>query len=201
MPRHFSGKILVVASHNKGKVQEIRDLLAPFGVETVSAGDLGLAEPEETGETFRANAELKALAAAKAAGQPALADDSGLCVDALSGAPGIHSARWAGPTKDFDFAMERVRLGLVEEGTMDTRAHFICGLALAWPDGHVEYVEGRVDGELVWPPRGTKGFGYDPMFVPQGHDRTFGEMEPAQKHAMSHRADAFRKLVDACFRS
>jgi XTP/dITP diphosphohydrolase len=201
MPRHFSGKILVVASHNKGKVQEICDLLAPFGVETVSAGDLGLAEPEETGETFRANAELKALAAAKAAGQPALADDSGLCVDALSGAPGIHSARWAGPTKDFDFAMERVRLGLVEEGTMDTRAHFICGLALAWPDGHVEYVEGRVDGELVWPPRGTKGFGYDPMFVPQGHDRTFGEMEPAQKHAMSHRADAFRKLVDACFRS
>lgn len=201
MPRHFSGKILVVASHNKGKVQEIRDLLAPFGVETVSAGDLGLAEPEETGETFRANAELKALAAAKAAGQPALADDSGLCADALSGAPGIHSARWAGPTKDFDFAMERVRLGLVEEGTMDTRAHFICGLALAWPDGHVEYVEGRVDGELVWPPRGTKGFGYDPMFVPQGHDRTFGEMEPAQKHAMSHRADAFRKLVDACFRS
>ncbi len=201
MTRAFSGKTLVVASHNAGKVREIRELLAPFGIETVSAGDLGLPEPEETGDTFRANAELKALASAKASGKPSLADDSGLCVEALNGAPGIYSARWAGPQKDFDFAMERVRLGLVEEGMMDTRAHFICGLALAWPDGHIDYFEGRVDGELVWPPRGTKGFGYDPMFVPNGHSETFGEMEPARKHAMSHRADAFRKLVDACFKN
>ncbi|MFZ2467035.1 MAG: RdgB/HAM1 family non-canonical purine NTP pyrophosphatase [Parvibaculum sedimenti] len=199
MSRKFAEKTLVVASHNAGKVREIRELLAPFGIETVSAGDLGLDEPEETGETFRANAELKALAAAKASGKPSLADDSGLCVEALSGAPGIYSARWAGPQKDFDFAMERVRLGLVEEGTLDTRAYFVCGLALAWPDGHIEYFEGRVDGELVWPPRGTKGFGYDPMFVPNGYDETFGEMEPERKHAMSHRADAFRQLVDSCF--
>jgi len=199
MSRKFAEKTLVVASHNAGKVREIRELLAPFGIETLSAGDLGLDEPEETGETFRANAELKALAAAQASGKPALADDSGLCVEALNGAPGIYSARWAGPQKDFDFAMERVRLGLVEEGTLDTRAHFICGLALAWPDGHIDYFEGRVDGELVWPPRGGKGFGYDPMFVPNGFDETFGEMEPERKHAMSHRADAFRQLVDRCF--
>ncbi|MGB3811315.1 MAG: RdgB/HAM1 family non-canonical purine NTP pyrophosphatase [Parvibaculum sp.] len=200
MVRHFAEKSLVVASHNAGKVREIRELLAPFGIETVSAGDLGLPEPEETGATFQANAELKALAAAKAADRPALADDSGLCVEALNGAPGIQSARWAGPQKDFDFAMERIRLGLVEEGTLNTRAHFIAGLALAWPDGHVEYFEGRVDGELVWPPRGLLGFGYDPMFVPDGHEQTFGEMEPAKKHAMSHRAHAFRQLVDACFK-
>ena len=199
MSRKFAEKTLVVASHNAGKVREIRELLAPFGIETLSAGDLGLDEPEETGDTFRANAELKALAAAKASGKPSLADDSGLCVEALNGAPGIYSARWAGPQKDFDFAMERVRLGLVEEGTLDTRAHFICGLALAWPDGHIDYFEGRVDGELVWPPRGDKGFGYDPMFVPNGFDETFGEMEPERKHAMSHRADAFRQLVDSCF--
>ncbi len=200
MVRHFAEKSLVVASHNAGKVREIRELLAPFGIETVSAGDLGLPEPEETGATFQANAELKALAAAKAADRPALADDSGLCVEALNGAPGIQSARWAGPQKDFDFAMERIRLGLVEEGTLNTRAHFIAGLALAWPDGHVEYFEGRVDGELVWPPRGLLGFGYDPMFVPDGYEQTFGEMEPAKKHAMSHRAHAFRQLVDACFK-
>jgi XTP/dITP diphosphohydrolase len=200
MVRHFAEKSLVVASHNAGKVREIRELLAPFGIETVSAGDLGLPEPEETGATFQANAELKALAAAKAADRPALADDSGLCVEALNGAPGIQSARWAGPQKDFDFAMERIRLGLVEEGTLNTRAHFIAGLALAWPDGHVEYFEGRVDGDLVWPPRGLLGFGYDPMFVPDGHEQTFGEMEPAKKHAMSHRAHAFRQLVDACFK-
>lgn len=199
MNRKFAEKTLVVASHNAGKVREIRELLAPFGIETLSAGDLGLDEPDETGATFRANAELKALAAAKASGKPSLADDSGLCVEALNGAPGIYSARWAGPQKDFDFAMERVRLGLVEEGTLDTRAHFICGLALAWPDGHIDYFEGRVDGELVWPPRGDKGFGYDPMFVPNGFDETFGEMEPERKHAMSHRADAFRQLVDSCF--
>lgn len=199
--RKFAEKSLLVASHNAGKVREIRDLLTPFGIETIAAGDLGLPEPEETGDTFRANAELKALAAATASGKPALADDSGLCVEALNGAPGIHSARWAGPQKDFDFAMERVRLGLVEEGTLNTRAHFIAGLALAWPDGHVEYFEGRVDGELVWPPRGLKGFGYDPMFVPDGYDETFGEMDPEKKHGLSHRAHAFRQLVDACFKS
>lgn len=201
MTRHFAGKSLVVASHNKGKVREIAELLASFGIETISAGDLGLDEPEETGATFRDNAELKALAAAKASGKPSLADDSGLCVEALNGAPGVYSARWAGPQKDFDFAMERVRLGLVEEGTIDTRAHFVCGLALAWPDGHVEYFEGRVDGELVWPPRGVKGFGYDPMFVAEGQTRTFGEMEPDEKTPLTHRADAFRQLVDACFRA
>ena len=193
-------KLLVVASHNEGKVREIRDLLTPFELELNSARELFLPEPDETGETFRANAELKALAAAKASGHPALADDSGLCVDALNGQPGIYSARWAGPQKDFDFAMEKIRLGLIEEGTLNTRAHFICGLALAWPDGHVEYFEGRVDGDLTWPPRGTKGFGYDPMFVLDGYEETFGEMDPEKKHAMSHRADAFLQLVDACFK-
>lgn len=199
MTRKLAGGRLVVASHNPGKVREIGDLLAPFGIETVSAAELGLPEPEETGATFRENAELKALAAARAASLPALADDSGLCVDALNGAPGIYSARWAGPTKDFDFAMEKLRRGMLETGPVDTRAHFICGLALAWPDGHVEYFEGRVDGELVWPPRGQKGFGYDPIFVADGHDITFGEMEPEKKHDISHRAHAFRQLVDACF--
>lgn len=201
MTRKFMEKLLVVASHNEGKVREIRDLLTPFGLELSSAGELFLPEPEETGETFQANAELKALAAAKASGHPALADDSGLCVTALNGQPGIYSARWAGPQKDFDFAMEKIRLGLIEEGTLDTRAYFICGLALAWPDGHVEYFEGRVDGELTWPPRGEKGFGYDPMFIPNGYEETFGEMDPEKKHAMSHRADAFRQLVDACFKA
>jgi XTP/dITP diphosphohydrolase len=200
MSRRFAETSLVVASHNAGKVREIRELLTPFGIETISAADLGLPEPDETGATFQANAELKALAAATASGRPALADDSGLCVAALNGAPGIYSARWAGPQKDFDFAMERVRLGLVEEGTLDTTAWFICGLALAWPDGHVEYFEGRVDGELVWPPRGLKGFGYDPMFVARGQTLTFGEMEPDEKTPLTHRAAAFRQLVDACFR-
>ncbi len=199
--RKFAEKSLVVASHNAGKVREIKELLDGFGIETISAGDLDLPEPDETGDTFRANAELKALAAAIASGKPALADDSGLCVEALNGAPGIYSARWAGPQKDFDFAMEKVRLGLVEEGTLNTKAWFIAGLALAWPDGHVEYFEGRVDGELTWPPRGLKGFGYDPMFVPEGFEETFGEMDPEKKHAMSHRARAFRQLVDACFKS
>lgn len=199
MTRKFEGGKLVVASHNPGKVREIADLLAPFGIETVSAADLGLPEPDETGATFRENAELKALAAAKAASLPALADDSGLCVDALSGAPGIRSARWAGPNKDFDFAMEKLRRGMIEAGLSDTGAHFVCGLALAWPDGHADYFEGRVDGELVWPPRGDKGFGYDPVFVANGYDITFGEMDPREKHGISHRAHAFRQLVDACF--
>ena len=197
--RLFTEPKLVVASHNQGKVREIGELLSPFGIETVSAGDLGLPEPEETGVTFRENAELKARAAAEASSLPALADDSGLAVHALGGDPGIYSARWAGPEKDFRLAMEKVERALAEKGASDRSAHFVCGLALAWPDGHVEYFEGRVDGQLVWPPRGEKGFGYDPVFQPEGHEITFGEMDPARKHAMSHRADAFKQLTDACF--
>lgn len=188
---------LVIASHNAGKVREIGELLAPYGVDVVSAGDLGLAEPEETGTTFVANAELKAHAAAQAAGLPALADDSGLAVNGLGGDPGIYSARWAGPTKDFQAAMALVteKLG----AHPDRGGRFICALALAWPDGHCETFEGVVEGELVWPPRGLAGFGYDPIFQPHGHAITFGEMDPDAKHAISHRADAFRKLVAACF--
>ncbi len=200
--RRFEGETLVVASHNEGKVREIRDLLAPFGVQTVSARELGLEEPDETGKTFKANAELKALAAARASGLPALADDSGLCVDALEGAPGIYSARWAGPAKDFRHAMERVQAALDElsmTAPEERRAHFTCALALGWPDGHVETFEGHVHGALVWPPRGDKGFGYDPLFVPEDHDVTFGEMAPARKHAMSHRTEAFRLLIKSCF--
>lgn len=189
---------LVIASHNPGKVREIRALLGPFGIEPVSAAELDLPEPEETGTSFVANAELKALQAADLSGLPALADDSGLCVEALGLEPGIFSARWAGPGKDFAVAMQRVedRLAALPPST-PRAAHFICALALAWPDGHVEWFEGRVDGTLVWPPRGDRGFGYDPMFVPLGHDQSFGEMDPEAKHAMSHRADAFRQLVAA----
>lgn len=190
-------KKMVVASHNAGKVREIGALLAPFGIETVSAGELGLPEPEETGTTFQANAELKARAAADASGLPALADDSGLAVVALNGDPGIYSARWAGPDKDFGLAMEKVEEALQKTGSDDRSAYFVCGLALAEPDGSMSYFEGRVDGILVWPPRGTRGFGYDPVFQPDGHDITFGEMDPDAKHAMSHRADAFRQLTDA----
>jgi len=195
--RRFDGPRLVIASHNAGKVREIGDLLAPHGVEVVSAGDLDLAEPEETGATFVENAVIKAEAAARAARLPALADDSGLAVHALGGRPGIHSARWAGPGRDFALAMRKLEDALA--GHADRTAHFACALALAWPDGHVETVEGTVHGTLVWPPRGANGFGYDPMFVADGRDRTFGEMEPAAKHAISHRADAFRKLVAFCF--
>ena len=198
-PRIWSlrGGRLVVASHNKGKAREMAELLAPYEVEVLSAADLGLAEPEETGSSFIANAELKARAAAKAAGLPALADDSGLCVDALDGAPGIYSARWAGQTKDFAMVMRNVQEKLQAKGAVDRKAHFVSALCIAWPDGQTETFEGRVDGTLVWPPRGTLGFGYDPMFVPDGCDMTFGEMEPSRKHAMSHRALAFRKLADA----
>lgn len=198
MSRKFAEGKLVIASHNAGKVREIGELLAPFGVEVVSAGDLGLDEPEETGSTFVANAELKAHAAARAANLPALADDSGLAVDGLNGDPGIYSARWAGPSKDFTVAMALVndKLG----AHPDRGARFVCALALAWPDGTCETFEGVVEGELVWPPRGLAGFGYDPMFQPTGHAITFGEMDPAAKHEISHRADAFRKLVAACFR-
>ena len=194
--RRPSGR-LVIASHNPGKVTEIADLVAPHGITAVSAGELGLPEPEETGTSFRENARIKSTAAAEAAQAPALADDSGLVVVSLGGDPGIHSARWAGPDRDFTLAMERVERAL--EGKADRRATFVCALSLAWPDGQVEDFEGRVDGTLVWPPRGNRGFGYDPMFLPDGHEETFGEMEPAEKHAISHRARAFARLVDACF--
>lgn len=196
--RKFDGEKLVLATHNQGKVREISALLEPYVDSFVSAGDLGLSEPEETGATFAANAALKALAAAQESGDVALADDSGLAVTGLNGEPGIFSARWAGPSKDFDMAMQTVheRLG----DNPDRSAAFVCVLALAWPDGHVETVEGRIEGTLVWPPRGEKGFGYDPMFVPEGCDRSFAEMTTEEKQAISHRARAFRRLVEACFK-
>lgn len=202
--RRFTAGKLVVASHNEGKVKEIRALLAPFGVETVSAAELDLPEPEETETTFKGNAELKALAAARAADMPALSDDSGLAVDILDGAPGIYSARWAetGDGRDFSVAMTRVEKEMCEKnGGPDgnRKARFICALTLAWADGHVETFEGSVAGALVWPGRGTRGFGYDPVFQPDGHKITFGEMDPAAKHAISHRAHAFEQLIDACF--
>ena len=198
MSRRLLPGQLIIASHNQGKVREISALLGHYGVEPVSAGAMGLPEPEETGLTFIANAELKALAAALTAGIVSLADDSGLCVDGLGGDPGIYSARWAGESKDFTFAMQRVNEALIEAGQDTPRtAYFICALSLAWPDGHIESFEGRVDGTLVWPPRGENGFGYDAMFVPNGYDVTFGEMEPEAKHAMSHRAHAFAQLVAA----
>ena len=184
---------LVLATHNPGKVIELAELLEPHGLEVVSAGDLGLAEPEETGTTFIANAELKALAAATASGLPALADDSGLCVDSLGGAPGLYSARWAGPTKDFSIAMRRVHDEM--PATAPDTAHFICALALAWPDGHTESVEGRVDGRIAWPPRGANGFGYDPIFMMNGQFRTYGEMPRTEKESDNHRARAFAKLL------
>jgi XTP/dITP diphosphohydrolase len=195
--RRFGEKRLVIATHNKGKLAEIDDLLRPFGVDVVSAGALGLPEPDETGDSFEANAVLKARAAAEASRLPALADDSGLVVPALDGEPGIYSARWAGPKRDFSLAMRTVEDRL--RGKRDRRAHFVAVLALTWPDGHVEAFRGEAHGTLIWPPRGTKGFGYDPMFVPSGDTRTFGEIEPEEKHRISHRADAFRKLVAACF--
>lgn len=191
------GTTLVVASHNPGKVREIKELLAPFGIVTKGAAELGLPEPEETETTFAGNAALKARAAAKASGLPALADDSGLAVSALDGAPGIYSARWAGETKDFSFAMQRVERELKEKGAKDFSAKFVCALALVETGKEPEIFEGEVHGHLVFPPRGTKGFGYDPIFVADGMNETFGEIDPAQKHAMSHRARAFAKLVAA----
>jgi XTP/dITP diphosphohydrolase len=189
---------IIAATHNPGKVRELGVLLADIGFSAVSAGELGLPEPDETADTFHGNAELKALAAAVAAGEPALADDSGLACDGLSGAPGIYSARWAGPDKDFGAAMQKVEEALSAEttadGEVDRRASFICVLSLAWPDGHVQSFEGVVRGQLVFPPRGDRGFGYDPIFVPEGETETFGEMDPDTKHAMSHRAIAFAKL-------
>lgn len=200
MKRKLEPGKLVIASHNKGKIREIAALLGPYGIEPVSAADLDVPEPEETGTSFAANAELKARFSADLTGLPALADDSGLCVEALDGDPGIFSARWAGPDKDFGLAMELVEKNLAEKGADVGRdAHFVCALSLCWPDGHIVTVEGRVDGHLVWPPRGDQGFGYDPVFQPWHHAITFGEMDPTAKHAMSHRADAFRKLVAAVF--
>jgi XTP/dITP diphosphohydrolase len=207
MHRRITGK-LVIASHNPGKLAEMRELLAPHGVEAISAGELGLAEPEETGGSFVANARIKAAAAAQAAQLPAFADDSGLAVDALDGAPGIFSARWAGAAKDFNAAMTRIERLLQERGSREPaqrKAHFVSALCVAWPDGHIEEVEARADGTLVWPPRGTAGFGYDPMFLPDGHVRTFGEMTSIEKHGLpplglglSHRARAFVKLAEIC---
>lgn len=193
------GGKLVIATHNEGKLREIRALVAPFGIECVGAAELDLPEPEETGTSFVANAELKARAAADLTGLPALSDDSGLSVDALGGEPGIHSARWAedeNGRRDFGFAMERVETALAAAGEEAGRdAHFTCALSLAWPDGRTETFEGKVFGHLVWPPRGKNGFGYDAMFVPHGHDLSFGEMEPEAKHIISHRAKAFEQLV------
>jgi XTP/dITP diphosphohydrolase len=207
--RRITGK-LVIATHNPGKLAEMRELLAPHGVEAISAADLGLGEPDETGDSFRANARIKAVAAAQAAQLPAFADDSGLVVDALDGAPGIFSARWAGAAKDFDAAMTRIERLLQERGATtppQRKAHFVSALCVAWPDDHLEEVEARADGTLVWPPRGTAGFGYDPAFLPDGYGRTFGEMTSIEKHGLpplglglglSHRARAFVKLAEIC---
>jgi XTP/dITP diphosphohydrolase len=207
MHRQITGK-LVIATHNPGKLTEMRELLAPYGIEAVSAGELGLGEPEETGKTFEANARIKAIAAAQAARLPAFADDSGLVVDTLDGAPGIYSARWAGPNKDFNEAMARIERLLQERNATlpaERTAHFVSALCVAWPDDHLEEVEARADGTLVWPPRGSAGFGYDPMFKPDGFDRTFGEMTSIEKHGLpplglglSHRAKAFVKLAEIC---
>jgi len=202
---------LVIATHNPGKLAEMRELLAAYGVDAISAGELGLPEPDETGSTFRANARIKAEAAARGSREPAFADDSGLAVDALGGEPGIYSARWAGPAKDFSAAMEKVEARLKTLGATSPdkrRAQFVSALCVAWPDGHVEEFEARVEGTLVWPPRGAKGFGYDPMFMPDGHARTFGEMDSIEKHGLpphgkglSHRARAFLKLAQACLQN
>jgi XTP/dITP diphosphohydrolase len=189
------GSILVVASHNPGKVREIKALLGPHGIEALAADELGLAEPEETGATFAANAELKARQAADASGHPALADDSGLAVEALGGAPGIYSARWAGPAKDFRIAIARVERELKEKDARDAKAHFVCALSIAMPKGEMRTFLGEVRGYLTFPPRGTKGFGYDPIFIADGMTETFGEIDPQIKHAMSHRAKAFGKLL------
>ncbi|MGA9457116.1 MAG: RdgB/HAM1 family non-canonical purine NTP pyrophosphatase [Pseudolabrys sp.] len=207
MARQLTGPV-IIATHNPGKLREMRELLAPYGIATQSTGELGFPEPEETGTTFAENARIKAVAAARASGKPAFADDSGLVVDALGGEPGIHSARWAGPDKDFRAAMNRIQTLLIERGAKtpeQRRAHFIAALCLAWPDGHVEDFEGHVDGVAVWPPRGDKGFGYDPLFRPDGFDITFGQMNadekrglPPQGRALSHRARAFMKLAETC---
>lgn len=191
---------LVIASHNQGKLVEIRQLVEPLGYSVAGADELGLEEPEETGKTFTENAVLKARLAAEASQMPALADDSGLEVTALGGSPGIYSARWAGPDRDFSVAMQRVSEALLMVESLDRSCRFVCALALAWPDGHHESFVGTVEGHVVWPPRGDKGFGYDPMFQPVGHELSFAEMEPEAKHAMSHRAKAFSQLLNACLK-
>ncbi len=203
--RRLHGKV-VIATHNNGKLVEMRDLLAPFGLQAVSAAELSLPEPEETGVSFAENAAIKARAASEATGLPAFADDSGICIEALGGEPGIYSARWAGPEKDFDRAMRHIEELLQANGAVapdQRKAWFVSALTVAWPDGHLAEVEGRVDGTLVWPPRGPAGFGYDPMFLPEGETRTFGEMSREEKHGLpplgrglSHRARAFVALVD-----
>lgn len=207
MPRQLTSPV-VIATHNPGKLREMRELLEPYGITTKSAGELGLAEPVENGRSFAANARIKAMAAAKEARRAAFADDSGFCVDALDGKPGIHSSRWAGPEKDFRGAMNRIQTLLIDRDARtpdQRRAHFVAALCLAWPDGHIEEFEARVDGTVVWPPRGEKGFGYDPLFQPDGFDRTFGEMSAEEKHGLpprgqglSHRARAFMHLATAC---
>lgn len=203
--RNFIPGRLVVATHNPGKLREIMTLLGPYGVDPVTAGDLGLPEPEENGATFIANAEIKATAATAATHLPALADDSGIVIESLDGAPGIYAARWAGVDRDFGMAMQRVEIELAARGhgidnpKAHRRAHFVCAFVLCWPDGHTEAVEGSVTGQVIWPPRGTKGFGYDPMFIPEGQSQTFGEMDPATKHPLTHRTRAFSKLVARCF--
>ncbi len=200
--RKFKGKELVIATHNAGKLREISALLEPFGVAVTSAGALGLDEPDETEDTFAGNARIKAHYAAKASGLPALSDDSGIMVDALDGAPGVYTADWAETSngRDFPMAMEKTWRLLEDKNAPHPRkAQFCCTLCLAWPDGHDEIFEGKVDGSLTWPMRGDQGFGYDPIFVPDGYEITFGEMDPARKHEMSHRADAFAKLVRGAF--
>jgi XTP/dITP diphosphohydrolase len=193
------GVKLLAATHNEGKVRELQELFKPYGIELVSAGSLGLAEPEETGHSFEANAKLKAIVAAKASGMLAVADDSGLEVAALGGAPGIHAARWGGPSRNFGVAMERVQHELETSGKDGRHANFTCALALAAPDGASEAFEGKVFGAIVWPPRGKRGFGYDPIFVPEGYTETFGEMDPALKNHLSHRMRAFEKLIAAVY--
>jgi XTP/dITP diphosphohydrolase len=205
--RRISGR-LVIATHNPGKLTEMRYLLAPYGVDAVSAGEMSVPEPEEIETTFRGNARLKAEASTKATGLPAFADDSGLVVEALGGEPGIHSARWAGPARDFAIARQKVEDALRTRNALtpeQRRSHFISALCVAWPDGHAEEFEGRVDGTLIWPPRGDLGFGYDAMFLPDGYEKTFGEMSGEEKHGLpplgqglSHRARAFLKLAEAC---
>ncbi len=209
MTRRLGSETLVIATHNAGKLKEISALLAPFGITCISAGSLGLPEPAETGNSFAANAVLKARAAAEGSGLPALSDDSGLCVDALDGRPGVYTADWAerqwfeGPAgRDWYMAMGKVEGLLAEQGDdVDRRAHFACVLSIAWPDGDIVVYEGKVHGALTWPPRGMMGFGYDPVFVPQGYDQTFAEIDPVAKHRISHRADAFAKLVAEQFAS
>jgi XTP/dITP diphosphohydrolase len=209
--RLLTGKV-VIATHNQGKLREMRELMAPFGIELVSAGELGLPEPEENGHMFAENAAIKAVAAAKASGLPALADDSGICIDALDGAPGLFSANWAGPGKDFKPALARVQAELAKRGATtpeQRKAHFVSALVIAWPDGHQDLFEGRVFGEIVDEPRGLSGFGYDPLFQPSGHAKTFGEMSAEEKHGipqdgspgLSHRARAFHVLAAACLRA